>query len=98
MPSNKKSKKKKKQSDKLLEAIADFDDTLMFADGFDDCVLGVIEGFNTSGAVVYDLTKVIQKLSKDMGMEDAWEYYRYNIKGSWIGDSTPMYMIKAEDL
>lgn len=89
MPSKKKSH---------IEAIADHDDTLMFADGFDDCVLGIVEGFNTSGAVVYDLTKVIEKLAKDMSYEDAWEHYQYNIKGSWVGDSTPMYIIRAEDL
>ncbi len=95
MPSKKKSKE---MTENLLEAITNHDDTLMFADGFDDCVLGIVEGFDVSGAVVYDLTKVIEKLAEDMSYEDAWEYYQYNIKGSWIGSSTPMYMIKAEDL
>lgn len=89
-------RKKKKKS--WVKAIADYDDDVMFVDGFDDCIMGVVEGFNITNTVVYDLTKVIEKLAKDMNYEEAWEHYSFNMRGAYVGNSTPMYMIRARDL
>jgi hypothetical protein len=27
-----------------------------------------------------------------MDEEEAWEYYQFNIAGSWVGESTPLFL------
>ena len=65
-------------------------------DGYDDCVVGVLERFNMEPIVLYDKAKVIHKLM-DEGCddyEDALEYYEYNQLGGWHGDKTPGFLVR----
>ena len=66
---------------------------LLTADGFDEAILGVVERIGVQ-AVCYDLHKVIKILMTRDGMdeEEAWEYYQFNIAGSWVGESTPLFL------
>ena len=61
-------------------AIVSDDETLLFADGFDDAILGIAEvnGFPT---VVYDTAKAIAVLRKRDGMtrSDVEEFFSYNV-------------------
>tara|TARA_Y100000004_G_C8917618_1_gene413861 strand:+ start:1153 stop:1404 length:252 start_codon:yes stop_codon:yes gene_type:complete len=68
------------------------DDTL-FADGFDDAIIGVAVGFD-SGRVIYSVKKMIEILFKDAGMpvDEAYEYLEYNTFGAYVGKLTPIYM------
>lgn len=66
----------------------------LFADGFDDAIIGLGSCFN-SYKVVYDKKKVIDILCKDMNYEEAIEYFEFNIVGSYVGDETPVFL---EDL
>ena len=63
-------------------------------DGYDDCILGVAEGFGSKEVVVYDREKVFQKL-EDNGMtrEEAVEWYEFNQLGAYVGENTPMFLI-----
>jgi hypothetical protein len=64
-------------------------------DGYDDCVVGILERFGMEPIVIYDKEKVIQKLiyyGCDT-YEDAVEYYEYNQLGSWHGDKTPGFLV-----
>ena len=47
------------------------DDTLLFADGFDDAIMGLD---TNSLRVVYSKQKMIECLLKDMELDDAIEY------------------------
>ena len=76
----------------IREKISDqFGEDLMVLDGYDDCIIGVCERFGMDDVVLYDKEKIIQKLMKDMGHEDAMEYFEYNIIGSFVGAKTPAF-------
>ena len=85
---------------KKRDAIASFDPDLKIYPEFDDCIVGIAEGFNVATSVVYDLPAIINQLvdTSDMSYEDAWEHYTYNIRGGYIGEDTPIFITKTEDL
>jgi hypothetical protein len=80
----------------LAERLLDLgvEDALIM-DGYDDCVVGVLERFGQKETIVlYDYDLVIQKLI-DGGCEDyeeAFEYYSFNQLGAWVGDKTPGFL------
>lgn len=63
-------------------------------DGYDDCIVGVIERFGQPTIVCYDKEKIIQKLMDDDGMErdEAIEFFEYNQLGAWMGETTPCFL------
>lgn len=65
------------------------DDEYLFADGFDDAIIGYCE---YSGRVVYSCSKCIDALI-DQGMteEEAMEYFYYNVSGAYVGEKTPIW-------
>ena len=68
---------------------------LLVMDGFDDCIEGVVYGKMREMVVVYNREKVIHKLmSHGMTYEEAEEYHEYNQADAWMGDTTPMFIIK----
>jgi hypothetical protein len=74
----------------------DYDLTVM--DGFDDCIVGIVERCTMPPIVCYDREKVIAALMRDgMTWEEAEEYFEFNQMGAWVGDSTPCFLIKDPD-
>ena len=69
---------------------------LLFADGFDDAIVGVSHQFN-SISIAYDKNKCIDILmDKDkMTIDDAEEYFSFNIIGSYVGEHTPSFIYKT---
>ena len=61
------------------------------ADGFDDAVIGTC--YNT-GRIVYSIERMLVILMEidDMSMEDAMEYFSFNIGDAYVGEMTPMYV------
>jgi hypothetical protein len=79
-------------SSSKLEQILELypDDTFMVADGFDDAIIGVDDN---NLKIVYDIDKVIDILIKDgMSVDEAIEYYEYNIAGAYVGENTPSFI------
>ena len=70
---------------------------LLKADGFDEAVIGIAHRIGLE-VICYDLHKVIEILMTRDGMdeEEAWEYYQFNIAGSWVGESTPVFIERME--
>jgi len=69
-------------------------------DGYDDCVMGVLERFGMEPIVLYDKAKVIDKLIEN-GCDDyegANEFYEHNQLGAWQGDNTPGFLIRLPDV
>ena len=66
---------------------------LLTADGFDDAIIGIGRQFNKH-VVVYDTDVVIQTLitRDNMTLDDAMEFFEYNIVGAYVGENTPMFM------
>lgn len=85
----------------LTETLNDLgaEDALIM-DGFDDCILGILERFGIDQPiVVYDREKVIAKLMDNDGMthEEALEFYYFNQVGAWVGEKTPAFLIKMSE-
>jgi hypothetical protein len=75
------------------EEIGEHNEGVMFAEGFDDCLLGIVERFGSPALALYDRERVIQKLiTRDkMTREVAEEFFDYNIMGAWVGENTPAF-------
>lgn len=85
----------------LTETLTDLgaEDALIM-DGFDDCILGILERFGIDQPiVVYDREKVIAKLIDRDGMthEEALDFYYFNQLGGWHGEKTPAFLIKMSE-
>lgn len=74
----------------LKEVIADLNPEALFADGFDRAIMG----YDCHGRVIYSIDTIIETLVERDGMdwEEASEYFSFNIEGSWLGESTPIFM------
>jgi hypothetical protein len=71
----------------------ELDEPLLFADGFDECIIGLAEGFGGHMAIAYDKSKMLAKLVSDgMSYEEAVEYFDFNIAGAYVGIHTPIYI------
>jgi hypothetical protein len=65
-----------------LEKILDRyeDETFIKADGFDDAIIGIDD---SRMKLIYSTRKCVDILMKDMPEEDAWEFFNYNVVGSF---------------
>lgn len=65
------------------------DETFMFADGFDDAIIGICE---TTNRIIYSKQRIIEILmGQGMEYEDALDHFGYNISGSHMGEMTPIF-------
>lgn len=83
-------------SKELLENIVDYyqEEEILKADGFDEAVIGIEE---SSMRLIYSVGKCIEILMirDEMSLEDALDYFRYNVSGSYVGEKTPIW---SEDM
>ena len=70
------------------------DANILKADGYDDAVIGVCSGCGQPDRLVYDREKIIEILMSRDGMdyEEAEEHFGFNILGSYMGPTTPLYL------
>jgi hypothetical protein len=77
---------------KMLEAIIEYypNETFLKADGFDEAVIGVEI---PSMRLIYSVIKVIETLitEEEMNLDDALEHFEFNIRGSYVGELTPIW-------
>ena len=84
---------------KIKQKLSDiYGEDLIFADGFDDAIIGVATGFD-SARVVYCYASMIEVMMKDnnISYEDALDWIEYNTLGSYIGKNTPIYVMGIDD-
>ena len=74
--------------DEILEIIESYGEETLFADGFDEAIIGI--DLN-SMRVIYSAAKCIEILCRDMDQEDAIEHFDYNVCNAWVGDKTPIW-------
>ena len=77
----------------IIGRISDEYDEMLLADGFDDAIIGVVEGACRPTVVAYDYDRCV-KILMDQGMEeeDAHEWMCVNTMGAWVGEQTPMFV------
>ena len=59
---------------------------------FDEAILGVAERIGQGPVVAYDTTKLVEILSRSMSVDEAYEFFDYNILGAYVGDKTPLFI------
>ena len=72
-----------------------YDEELLFADGFNDAVIGVAYDKGTStNRVIYSRTECIRVLMDRDGMsyEIASEFFDFNVVDAYVGTKTPLYL------
>jgi len=77
----------------LIETYPDVE--LLSADGFDDAIIGIAYNKITGEYnIVYSISKCIDILMTrdNMSMEDAQEYFDFNVEGSYVGEKTPIWV------
>jgi hypothetical protein len=76
-----------------LELIGDDDSELLFVNGHDDAIIGIVEREGIP-LVVYDTAKIINLLrTRDrMSRDEAEEFFEYNVAGAWMGEQTPLFL------
>lgn len=79
------------------DRLAEIDPELMCLDGFDDALMGYVEGWHPSGerylVAVYDRDKIIESLIADgLTYEEAVEHFEFNISGAYVGPTTPAFV------
>jgi hypothetical protein len=79
---------------KILDLLENYDEEILKADGFDDCIVGVVERCSLPSILCYDVELIIKKLMKRDGMsrEDAEKFFDFNIVGAWMGLYTPCFL------
>lgn len=76
----------------IREGLSEEFGDLLFADGFDEAILGVAERIGMEAVVAYSTPKIIEILSRDMTEEEAVEYFEFNILGAYVGERTPVFV------
>ena len=63
-------------------------------DGYDDCIIGVIERYGHSDTQCYNKEKILDILKKRDGMShaEALDFFDYNIACMWIGEDSPCFL------
>lgn len=75
--------------DRIAESYPD----VLFMNGYDNCVVGIVRRCKMKDVVLYDQDAVINNLMNDgMSEEEAVEYFEFNQIGGWNGDYTPCFM------
>lgn len=76
----------------MLEKILEWfpEEEIIKADGFDDAIIGIDEN---NYRLIYSVSKCIEILQKEMNEEEAVEYFDFNVKGSYLGEKTPIWCI-----
>jgi hypothetical protein len=74
--------------DKILEWFPEED--ILKADGFDAAIIGIE---TNEMRLIYSVSKCIEILCRDMDEEEAVEFFDFNVRGSYVGDKTPIWCV-----
>jgi hypothetical protein len=73
------------------------DPELLFADGFDQAIVGVAQRCGQPTIVVYERQRCIELLVErdKCSPEEAEEHFGYNVEGAWVGPRTPAFLSRV---
>ena len=84
----------------IREALAwEWDAELLFLseEEFDEAIIGVSERIGNEPVVAYDTTKIVEILilNHSMSVDEAYEYFEFNILGAYVGEKTPVFITRC---
>lgn len=71
------------------------DPEILFLDGFDEALMGVARsGGDGFPVAAYDESIILEILQKrdEMTLEEARDFFEFNISGAYMGDYTPIFV------
>ena len=79
------------------ELAGEWDTQLLFLseEEFDEAIIGVSERIGDEPVVAYDTTKIVEILSRSMTVDEAYEYFEFNILGAYVGEKTPVFITRC---
>ena len=77
----------------MKDLMYEYNPNFLTADGFDEAIIGIVDGFDQNPVILYDQDKCIDILAKDMPREEAVEYFNFNVMGSYVGKNTPKFAV-----
>ncbi len=81
--------------DQVEELLELWDETALFADGFDGAIIGLADHRWGSGMirVVYGIEECLRILQQQGLDEDgANEHFEFNVAGAYVGEGTPIFV------
>jgi len=73
------------------------EEKIVLADGFDDALLGVTRGPGGETLAVYSSDRCVDILADGgMKLEEAVEYFDYNVIGAYVGVGTPLFVDEVD--
>ena len=84
-------------SDFVEATYSDYSNKILLADGFDDAFIGVGDNAQGNPVAVYSIEKCLDILAEQFkdeedAMSDAIDYFEFNVRGSYVGEFTPMFV------
>jgi hypothetical protein len=78
-----------------IDYLAEIDENMLLADGFEDALIGIAERYGQPPVALYDRDKCLEILLERDGTssEEAWEFFDYNVLGSYVGEYTPIFAV-----
>jgi len=84
---------------KVLDAVSVVNEDALYPTDMEEAIIGIVERFGMEPQIVLDKQKCLEILMRDGGTyEEALEHFEFNVIGAWMGDHTPLFMTKSEDL
>lgn len=82
----------------LREWVASYNDEALLADGLEDAFIGMCSNYLTEPVAAYDVNKCIQIFVErdNMTLEEAQEWFDYNVVRAYMGKYTPMFLLQYE--
>lgn len=74
--------------------VAEANEDMLFADGFDEALIGCVQRAGSPTVALYDSDKCVNILIERDGMteEEAREFFDFNVLGSYMGENTPAFI------
>lgn len=87
------------RAQQIRDLIADENPEALFADGFDDALVGPLRRCGQPTLAAYSYRKAIEVLTSPGSMfeeglsyEEAVEWMEFNVVGAWMGENTPAWI------
>jgi len=90
---------KEKEYERVKEDLAEFNPDMIFYDGLEDGLIGVVRIFNHTVAL-YDYEKCVNALIERGGStyEEVVDHLEFNSLGTYVGENTPGFFVQPESL
>jgi hypothetical protein len=75
--------------------IDEFAEGAIILDGLDDAIVGIVEEFGNGRRILYSKHKILTILCERdlMTMDEAEEFFDYNIIGLYAGEQNPVFLV-----